>query len=214
MACLLDLSTELLLEIIACLCSHTHHIGERVLWPLSQTCRRLNTCCGHWIFAIYRLRLRASWSQLNNHLTPLDTPATLQHWSIDAFAARLQHFRDKASCVRNLVLEDFRRNDDQNEDEPEIFPDCISLDLVDALNYANKLTSIKVTCARGGKLPLSLWDCMMAKNLTKFSVGHNLTPPPDAQGHMRVHTFQGYLFQEPLLFLDVSPTRSSREYIL
>jgi len=216
MALLLDFSAELLLEIIACLYAQEHYTSDQrlLLWPLSRTCRRLNTCCGHWIFATYHLCLLADAPMFRKPLTPLDTAETLRSWNFDAITARLQHFCNKASYVQNLILEDFGKSGGQNEDEPELFPVCILPDLVDALKCANKLASIKIVCASGGKLPLPLWDWITTKNLTQFSVGHRLALPPDTQKHLIVSTFQGYLYEEQMLFLDVSSKRLSYECVL
>jgi hypothetical protein len=200
---LLDLPAELLLEIIAIL--HAQPISKnecriRLLWPLSETCKQLNGCCGLWIFARYHLCLRTSSDKRFTLLTPLRISESLRHWNLDAVKARLLHFREKASCVRELILEDIK----DREEEPEIFPDCILFDLIDVLKYAHKLTSIEVTCRQGGTLPLALWDWMRTKNLTALSVGTNLAPPPGAQMHPMVHKFKGYLSKETILFLDVS----------
>ena len=142
---LLDLPAELLLEIIVIL--HAQPISKnesriRLLWPLSETCKQLNGCCGLWIFARYHLCLRTSSDKRFTLLTPLRISESLRHWNLDAVKARLLHFREKASCVRELILEDIK---DREEEEPEIFPDCILFDLIDVLKYAHKLTSIEVT---------------------------------------------------------------------
>jgi len=87
--------------------------------------------------------------------------------------------------VQQLILENFMegwQEGEEEEEEPKFFPDCILLDLMDALKYANKVTSIEIM-GKGGTLPLSLWDWMRTKNLTKLSVGPQMAPPtrcPDA----------------------------------
>jgi hypothetical protein len=199
MAVLFDLSTELLFEIISCLYAQW---GDEPsgLWSLSETCKRLNDFCGHWIFARYHLCLR---SPNYSYFTPIGTVRTLQSWNLEPVTARLLHFRGKALYVQELILEDFR-DDEADEDEPGLFPDCILHDLVDALKEAFKVTTIEVTCGRGATLPLVLWEWITTKKLTDFIVGPHLGPPPDAKIHPNVHTFKGGLYEGPIQFLDVS----------
>jgi len=45
----------------------------------------------------------------------------LQSWNSEAVTARLLHFRGKALYVQELILEDFR-DDEADEDEPRLFP--------------------------------------------------------------------------------------------
>jgi hypothetical protein len=197
MALLLDLSTEVLIEIIACIAQYAVRLWVK---DLSYTCKRLNACCAPWVFKTYRLGLPASSPQLSQS-------------SFDALAARLQSFRDRASYVQDLALR-FGKTDDQDVDE--LFPSRAMPDLIDALNCTNKLTSIQLTSGQRGKLPLPLWNWLTTKNLTKLSVGCYLAPPPDAQRHFRVPTFQSYLYEEPMQFLNsnVSVKHASHKYVL
>ncbi|KIM79240.1 hypothetical protein PILCRDRAFT_823487 [Piloderma croceum F 1598] len=198
MAVLFDLSTELLFEIISCLYAQWDDEPSG-LWSLSETCKRLNGFCGHWIFARYHLCLR---SPNYSYFTPIDTVGSLESWNLEAVTARLLHFRGKALYVQELILEDFR-NDEVDEDEPGLFPDCILHDLVDALKEAIKVTTIEVTCGRGGILPLLLWEWITTKKLTDFIIGPHLAPPPDAKIHPNIHTFKGGLYEGPIQFLDL-----------
>lgn len=104
--------------------------------------------------------------------------------------------------MQELILENFKEGwqEGEEEEEPKFFPNCILLDIMDALKYANKVTSIEIM-GKGGTLPLSLWDWI---NLTKLSVGPQIAPPPDAQMHPKVHKFRGYLHYETMPFLEVS----------
>jgi hypothetical protein len=183
MALLLDLSTEVLIEIITCLAQ-----DAIILWVknLSYTCKRLNACCAPWVFKTYRLALPANSPQLSQS-------------SFDAIAVKLQNFRDRASYVQDLTLH-FGKTDDRDVDE--LFPSRAMPDLIDALNCANKLISIQLTSGQRGKLPLPLWNWLTTKNLTKLSVGCYLSPPPDAQRHFRVPTFESYPYEEPMQFLN------------
>jgi len=104
--------------------------------------------------------------------------------------------------VQKLILEDFR-DKDAEEDKPELFPNCILYDLVDTLKEAIKVTSIEVTCGRGGVLPLPLWEWMATKSLTRFIVGPQLAPPPDAQMLPNAHSFEGGLYEGTIKFLDL-----------
>jgi hypothetical protein len=136
-------------------------------------------------------------------LTPFDPVAKSQLWSLwslDAVAARLLHLRGKASYVQKLILEDVI---EEGRDEPKHFPDCILPDLIATLKGANKVSSIMVTCRRGGTLPLVLWEWMTTKNLTNLIVGPQLAPPPNAQMHHRVQNFEGFLHEETMPFLDL-----------
>lgn len=204
---LLNLPAELLLEITACLYAQPISKDEfrrELLWPLSQTCRQMNACCDPWIFAKYRLCLQADPGRYHAHLTPLGAVDTRECCSVDAVKARLLHFRSKAYCVQELILENFMEGWQEGEEEERMFfPDCILLDVMDALKYANKVTSIEIM-GKGGTLPISLWDWMRTKNLTKLSVGPQMAPPRDAQMHPKVHKFRGYLHEETMTFLEVS----------
>jgi hypothetical protein len=132
---------------------------------------------------------------------------------LEAVTARLLHFRGKGSCVQKLILEDFR-DKDAEEDEPELFPNCKLYDLVDALKEAIKVTSIEVTCGCGRVLPLPLWEWMATKGLTRFIVGPQLAPPPDAQMLPNVHSFEGGLYEGTIKFLDVSHKYHSSQCLL
>jgi hypothetical protein len=210
---LLNLPAELLLEITACLYAQPISKDEyriKLLSPLSQTCRQMNACCDPWIFAKYHLCLQADPDQYHTHLIPLGAVDTHGCCSLDAVKARLLHFRSKAYFVKELILENFMEGwqEEEEEEEPKVFPDwffpdCILLDVMDALKYANKVTSVEIM-GKGGTLPLSLWDWMRTKNLTKLSVGPQMAPPPDAQMHPKVHKFRGYLHEETMTFLEVS----------
>lgn len=118
--------------------------------------------------------------------------------------ARISHFRDKAAYVKDLILVD-QRNDKQNDNvEPEHFPECIIPDLLDALKGANRVVNISVTCGYGGTLPLALWEWITTKDLMTLKIGNLLAPPPNAMMHRRVKSFEGGLFKESMPFLDVS----------
>jgi hypothetical protein len=134
-------------------------------------------------------------------LTPLDNYRTFTSWDFDAVTARLQHFREKASFVQELVLEDAGKD----EDGCPPFPDCIVPDLVDALRCTTDLLSFEVECGEKGTLPLSVWEWVTTKNLIKFGVGAQLAAPAGAQRHPTViEIFDGYLMKDPMSFLDVS----------
>lgn len=222
MALLLDLSNEILLEIIKVF--YVQAPSPRKLWDISRVCKRLNACCGPWIFPKYHLCLRASSSRrYKDMLTDLDTAQSFDSWSLDAVMARISHFRDKAPYVKYLILEDCgnrKSNDDAELEvlepslEPERFPECIILDLLDALRRANQAVSIEVTCGYGGTLPLPLWEWITTKDLKMLKIGHLLAPPPNAMMHPNVRSFQGGLFKESMPFLDVSrmqPWQSSAD---
>jgi len=195
MALLLDLSNEVLIEII-------HYLAQYgvLLWvkKFSYTCKRLNACCAPWVFKTYRLGLLANSLQLSQS-------------SFDAITARLQNFRDKASYVQDLTL---RFGETDGQDVDELFPSRAMPDLIDALSCANKLISIQLISRQRGKLPLPLWNWLTTKNLTKFRVGSDLAPPPDAKKHFRVPTFECNLYEEPMQFLNsnVSFKHASHKY--
>jgi hypothetical protein len=184
MVVLLDLPNELLLEIIA------YPATIYNLNLISLSCKRLNACCGHWIFRKYRLSLRTSPASTHRTLTPLDRYETLVAWHLDAATARLRHLRDKGPYVQELILEDRRDRDLGKDDEPDIFPECIMPALLDALKGANRVTSIRVNTERGGTLPLPLWEWITTKNLTTFCIGSLLAPPPNAMMHHNVRNFE------------------------
>jgi hypothetical protein len=118
--------------------------------------------------------------------------------------ARISHFRDKAPYVKDLILED-RRNGEQNDNtEPEHFPECIIPDLLDALKGASRVVNINVTCGYGGTIPLSLWEWITTKDLMTLKIGNLLAPPPNAMMHPKAQSFEGGLFKESMPFLDVS----------
>lgn len=205
MPVLFDLSAELLFEIISCLYAQWDDEPSG-LWSLSETCKRLNDFCGHWIFARYHLCLR---SCNYSYFTPIGIvgPGTLQSSNLEKVTARLLHFRGKALYVQELILE-------ADEDEPSLFPDCILHDLIDALKGAIKVTTIELTCGRGGTLPLLLWEWITTKKLTDFIVGPYLAPPPDAKIHPNVHTFKGGLYEGPIQFVNVSHKHASSKCLL
>ena len=182
MALLLDLSNEVLLEIIPYLMQYG------LLWVkrLSYTCKRLNACCVPWVFKAYRLGLPASSPRLSQS-------------KFDAIAARLQNFRDRASYVQDLTLR-FGKTNDQDVDD--LFPSRAIPDLIDALSCANKLISVQLISGQMSKLSLPLWNWLTTKNLSKFNVGRNLAPPPDAERYVRVTTFEGYPYEGPMQFLN------------
>ena len=197
MALLLDLSNEILLAIIVYV-----HSSRSDLRSLSRVCRRLNACSGRWIFAKYRLNLRSPSHYRT--LTNLDTAQTVISWNLDAVMARINHFRAKAPYVKDLILEDQRRDDNA---ELGHFPECIIPDLLDALKGANRVARIEVTCGFGGTLPLPLWEWITTKDLMMLKIGSLLAPPPGAMMHPKVRSFEGGLFKESMPFLDVSRNR-------
>jgi hypothetical protein len=115
MVLLLDLSNEVVIEIILCLAQYG------LLWvkKLSYTCKRLNACCAPWIFKTYRLGL------------PVNSPQLSQS-RFNTIAARLQNFRDKASYVQDLTLH-FGELDDQDVDE--LFPSRAMPDLIQTIQW-------------------------------------------------------------------------------
>jgi hypothetical protein len=214
MAMLLDLSAELLLKIIAYLfttSTSTSVLPRRPLWPLSFSCKRLNACCSRWIFKKYHLCIRTSNSSrtYNKHLTPLDNSKTLEFWDLSAVTARLHHLREKASYVKELIVEDWKVGHD---DDPGVFPECIMPDLMDTLKGLSRVTSITIDCGYGGTIPLPLWEWITTKNLTKLSIGTLLAPPPNAMAHPSVHEFEGGLYEESMAFLEVKPAISVMKY--
>ena len=201
MALLLDLSNEILLKIIVDVVEHS---SPKKLWALSEVCKRLNACCGRWIFQKYHLCLRTWSTRSYKELTNLDTAQSFNLWSFDAVMARISHFRDKAPYVKDLILEDCGNDKPNDEAEPEHFPECIIPDLLDALRGANQVVSIRVTCGYGGTLPLPLWEWITTKDLMALKIGTLLAPPPNAMMHPKVRSFEGGLFKESMSFLDVS----------
>ena len=157
MAFLFDLSTERLLEIIACLYSQSTAKPQHCeLSDLSTTCKPLNICCNNWIFKKYVLRLRAKPSRTPKNLTPLDNLGTFEFWSADAVTARLSHLREKAVYVKEFILEDNRSEEAASDDEPGLLPDFVLPDLLDTLKGMNKVTALSVKCGRGGVFPLPI----------------------------------------------------------
>ena len=205
-----DLSNEILLEIIV----YVQHSSPNKLRTLSKVCKRLNACCGRWIFQKYHLCPRTSSSRRYKVLTNLDTAQSFELWSLDAVMARISHFRDKAPYVKDLILEDCGSDKPNDNAEPERFPECIITDLLDALKGANKVVSIRTTCGYGGTLPLTLWEWITTKDLVTLKIGNLLAPPPNAMMHPKVRSFEGGLFKESMPFLDVSrmqPWQSSAD---
>ena len=202
MALLLDLSNEILLDIIQAV--YVQDSSPKELWALSQACKRLNACCGRWIFQKYCLCFRTRSTYRYKMLTNFDTAQSFDSWSLDAVMARISHFRDKAPYVKDLILEDCG-NDKQNDDaEPERFPECIIPHLLDALRGAHQVISIEVTGGYGGTLPLPLWEWITKKDLKTLKIGDLLAPPPNAMMHPNVRSFKGGLYKESMPFLDVS----------
>lgn len=198
MAKLFDLSTELLFQIVANV--HAWHKNKRDLQPLSLACKRLNSCCGRWIFKKYVLCLRTKRFPFK-HLTPLDNNKP-EIWNLDVVTARLLHFREKAPYVEELIIEDVKNAND----DPELLPECIMSDLLGALEGAKRVTSVafNLDCRAGCTLPLCLWDWMGTRNLTKLSVPSKLAPSPSARILSGVRHFKGWLYEETMPFLDVS----------
>ena len=191
---LLDLSNELLLNIVAYL---SKVWGRSQVSSLSLSCKRLNSCCGYVIFEKYRLCIRAG-RFYGKYLTPLCNSKTIGEWDLDAVKARLRHLREKGSYVRELVVEDWKGRGDG----PDILPECIIPDLFDALRELNRVSIITFDCGRV-TLPLLLWEWVTTKELTKFSVGMFMAPPPNAMSHPSIREFNGGLYEESMRFLEV-----------
>jgi hypothetical protein len=192
MAVLLDLSTELLLKIIAYL-PITDLRGPCQVYALSLTSKRLNACCSYWIFKKYCLTLRS------------------RAWNVDVVRARLVRFMAKAGYVKELVLQDWRID---NEGEPGVFPELILPELIDALKCAHAVTSIEVSANYNATLPLPLWEWITTKDLAEFKIGDLLAPPPGAMIHPSVAHFKGGLYECSLPFLEVLTPSSSFSLLL
>jgi hypothetical protein len=119
---LLNLPAELLLKITACLYAQLiskDGFRSELLWLLSQTCRKMNTCCDPWIFAKYPLCLQADSGQDHAHLTPLGAVDVHECCSLDAVKAKLLHFCSKTYFVQELILENFMEGWQEGEEEEE-----------------------------------------------------------------------------------------------
>ena len=118
--------------------------------------------------------------------------------------ARVNHFRDKAPYVKNLILEDCGNDIPKNDADRERFPECIVPDLVDALKGANQVVNIKIICGIGGTLPFPLWEWITTKDLMSLTIEDFVAPPPNASMHHKVRSFEGSLCKKSMPFLDVS----------
>lgn len=195
MAILLDLSNELLLQIIAYLSTDSLQLRS-----LSPSCKRLNACCGYWIFKKYHLSIRTDFPRAyTKRLTPLDNRKTLKSWDLDAVVARLHHLHEKGPYIEELVIED--RKDDR-DDEPGVLPECIMPNLLDTLKELSKVTVITISCDCG-TLPLPLWEWITTKDLTKLTIWNQISPPTNAMIHPSVREFKVGLYEESMPFLEV-----------
>lgn len=205
MAVLLDLSNELLLEIVSQFQAQltTKRTG---ISDISTTCKRLNACCDRWIFKKYKLSFRDKNLRFySSTLTALKNPDTFWSWNLDAVKARLNHLRDKAPFIKKLTI--------QLEDQKgRVGADTGSDQLVftisnvlQALKGANQIKSITISSDDDddGVLPLPLWEWITMKELTMLAILSPLVPPPDAMVHTRVHQFEGRLFNNSMPFLKV-----------
>jgi len=111
MAMLLDLSNELLLKIITYLAPTStysyYNTPTHLLGPLSSSCKRLNACCGYWMFKKYRLRFRSTYSSHKHYLTPLDNArlVTSRWYSPDVWrqSFTIGSYKDWKNSVENMT---------------------------------------------------------------------------------------------------------------
>jgi len=69
-------------------------------------------------------------------------PLHSRAWIVDVVRVRLVHFMAKAGYVKELVLQDWRID---NEGELRAFPELILPELIDTLKCTHAVTSIKVS---------------------------------------------------------------------
>jgi len=107
-------------------------------------------------------------------------PLHSRAWIVDVVRVRLVHFMAKAGYVKELVLQDWRID---NEGELRAFPELILPELIDTLKCTHAVTSIKVSANYNVTLPLPLWEWITTKDLAKFKIGDLLAPPPGCKLH-------------------------------
>lgn len=178
MTSITELSTEILLGIFTTLKEDVEgdSYGKqyRVLNTLSLVCKRFNAVANFEIFRKYTLALRpgdrrALYDKERRAQYPKNWKDTV--WEPKRFAARLQHFKTVAHCVRFLIIVDYEERDpwtraDEMHRKPHAFPSAVMSAIMEALESATRVVKVKIVANNTGttywrtEFPPELWKWM------------------------------------------------------
>ena len=204
MTSILSLSNEIIVAMIKLLYDDCQSRGPRYysskpitkeLMPLSMTGKRLNDCCGLWIFQKYRLKIQ---NTPNDHREIYSAFAK----EADPIKAQLEHFQKKAPFVKTLIIEDYLAKDQTAESGDKLISDVYT-SLVNALEGAKRVTSIEYRADRA-IMPLPVWEWITSRNLNQLIISGRTIAPAGALPHPSVKAFTCDLDLASIGFLDVS----------
>lgn len=175
-----DLSTEIMLSIFTTLKKDVESVpyDERykVLNTLSLVCKRFNDVANFEIYRTYTLALRPGSHRAlygerpNRHRKDWEDTT----WDPKRIAARLQHFKAVAHCVRLLIIIDHEVRDpwtraDQMHLKPHAFPAEVMPAMMEALERATRVVTLKIVANNTGttywrtRFPPELWKWMQTQ---------------------------------------------------
>lgn len=209
---LIDLDLDILCKILALVRASSDSQNVRILWPISLTCKILNTVCGHWIFHTYHLSIRNPYwlGPGRPHRDPI-TGETMLRWNSGAVLQRLDHFRLKAPFIRTLTIADAL----SGGDEQGFLPKEIIPALIDGLECAGNLKSLSFIGPKARspavRLPYAVWLWISRHDFQSLSFYENIGPPECATPSTgRVEKFTVSLYKDgSARFLDVSAMHPS-----
>ncbi|TFY59019.1 hypothetical protein EVG20_g7945 [Dentipellis fragilis] len=193
MAYLLDLSTEVLLHIIANTEEDKYESRKRLISRLSLVCKRFNTVCGHLIFRSYKLILRSYSGRC------LFSGESLDHWKSDAIRARLCHLKSKAAFVRKLRIVDYKAHFPRDDESEEALPVEFAPELLETLTTLHGLVSVIFEGGEGGEpspFPAALWDWVASVKPNELGFKLALTFPDNLQPISGIEELHMYGFDE------------------
>ncbi|TFY64003.1 hypothetical protein EVG20_g6093 [Dentipellis fragilis] len=174
MACLLNLSAEVLLMIIANLEQDRSPYQKTYASRMSLVCKQLNDVCGNLLFRSYPLVLR----RYRGYCFITDKPT--EHWEDDAIHARLGHLRSKAALVRKLRIVDDKAYHPRENEPTDALPADIIPDLLSTLKLLRSLVSVSFEGRSDlgpSPFPVPVWDWLASVRLNELGLKLSFTFP-------------------------------------
>jgi hypothetical protein len=191
---LVELANELLLEVVDHILADVPRKGytnglfptENALtrlYPLSETCKRLNDICSWMIFRQYRVSLDNPMTNemqvsqclcLLGSLTPSSFICVFRQQRLEP--GTLEHALTKADYIQEMIIS----HGDHTEDSFTAYEDSVVEPLLELVNTAPKLTSVIL---RGDvrQLPSRFWSALLSKPLRHLEIQSWTSFAPDVQ---------------------------------